>query len=132
MTWFSGGENSGFAREGLWQGSQEVHDPCGWESVGFSFPAGDVRAYLETEGFGGQFVIMTASQHQAFTAAYLRNGYNGGAYAFTYACGGQSGGPATEIECELKLPPDNYFLVYVNDTGSRAGGSANIQFYVPG
>lgn len=101
-----------------------------WQSQGFTIPTGDVRAYIETEGYGGKFMIMNASQYISFSQTYA-NGFNGGSYAFIYACGGQTGGAAIEIECELKLPPGDYTLVYLNDTASWAGGAANIEFYVP-
>ncbi|MES2152183.1 MAG: choice-of-anchor D domain-containing protein [Pseudomonadota bacterium] len=102
-----------------------------WKSQGFTLGSGDARAFIETEGYAGKFMIMNPSQYSAFAAAYP-NGYTNGSYSYTYACGGTSGGADVEIECELKLTGGStYYLVYINDSGSWAGGAANIEFYVP-
>jgi hypothetical protein len=101
--------------------------PGGWHIQPFTVAAG-LRGYIETEGAGGTFAVMTAAQASAFQAAYP-NGYTGGQYAYVYACGGQAGGADLEIECELKLPPGNYALAYFNDSGSVSGGAADISFF---
>ncbi|MFC5499907.1 hypothetical protein ACFPOE_20360 [Caenimonas terrae] len=102
-----------------------------WKSQGFTTPTGSWRGYIETEGYGGKFAVMTQAQFDTFSAAYP-NGFTGGTYEFVYACGGQSGGAATEIECELHLQSgQSYQLVYFNDTGSWAGGAGNVAFYRP-
>jgi hypothetical protein len=98
-----------------------------WQTKPFTIVSGK-RTYIETEGNGGKFAILDSSGSAAFTAANS-NGYTGGSYTYIYACGGKSGGPATEIECEMQLPPGNYVLLYVNDSGSWAGGAANIAYY---
>ncbi len=98
-----------------------------WRSMSFSVGTGS-RAFLETEGSGGLWAVMDPSQYSSFSAAY-GGGYNGGSFSYVYACGPSSGGAALEIECELKLPPGTYYLVYVNNTGSAAGGAANIGYF---
>ena len=106
-------------------------NPRGWVSKGFTIGSGDYRAYLETEGMGGTFAVMTAAQYASFQAANSGGLSNGGSYSYIYACGNSSGGAATEIECELKLPAGTYYLVYLNDQSTAMGGAANIQFYRP-
>lgn len=106
-------------------------NPRGWVSKGFTIGSGDYRGYLETEGMGGTFAVMTAAQYASFQAANSNGLSNGGSYSYIYACGNQSGGAATEIECELKLPAGTYYLVYLNDQQTAMGGAANIQFYLP-
>lgn len=103
-----------------------------WKSQGFTTPpTGDWRAYIETEGYGGKFMIMDDAQYNSFVAANP-SGYTGSAYSFLLACGNQDGGAQIEIECELKLKSGtSYHLLYLNDTSSWGGGAANIQFYRP-
>lgn len=101
--------------------------PGAWNARGFSI-TGSPFGYIETEASGGKFMIMTEAQFQSFKAAYP-NGFTGGSYSFVYATGGQSGGPATEIEAELQLPAGNYEVVWINDTGGWAGGAAQLKFF---
>jgi len=106
-------------------------DAGAWKSQGFTTPTGDWRAFIETEGHGGKFALMTESQYSAFASTYA-GGYNGGSYSYVYACGGTSGAADTEIECELKVASGtNYYLVWINDTNTWQGGAANIAFYRP-
>jgi hypothetical protein len=102
----------------------------GWVGQPFTIPSGNYREFIETEGSGGIFAVMDATQYTSFTSTYA-NGYNGGAYSFMYACGPNSGGAALEIECEMHLSPGNYALVYINNVSGTLGGAANIQFYTP-
>ncbi|MFC0170558.1 DUF4214 domain-containing protein [Pseudoduganella danionis] len=105
-------------------------NPGAWKSQGFTIPSNAVRAYIETEGYGGKFVVMTPAQYNSFAAAYP-NGFFSGSYSYIYACGETSGNPDIEIECELKLPAGSYYLVWFNDTRGWAGSAANIAFYLP-
>ena len=106
-----------------------VLNPGGWVTQPFTISTGQ-RTYLETEGAGGTFAVMTPAQAQNFSNAYGGgNGYNGGSYQYTYACGPTSGSPALEIECELSLPAGNYSLVYFNNTAVPSGGAGNIGFF---
>lgn len=105
-------------------------NPGAWKSQGFTIPSGSVRAYIETEGYGGKFAVMTPAQYNSFAAAYP-NGFFSGSYSYIYACGNKSGGADTEIECEMKLPAGTYYLVWFNDTGRWAGSAANIEIYLP-
>lgn len=105
-----------------------VVQPGGWITQPFTITSGSGRAFIETEGDGGTFAVMTAAQANSFVSAYS-NGFFGGTYSYTYACGASSGSPATEIECELQLPPGSYSIVYFNTTSSPSGGAANIGFF---
>lgn len=98
-----------------------------WHSQGFSL-SGSPRAYIETEGTGGDFMVMTPSQYDSFKTKYP-NGFTGGSYSYVYALGIESGGPATEIEGELLLSDGQYYLVWINTTGQWQGGAANIWIY---
>jgi hypothetical protein len=102
-------------------------NPGGWQSTPFTINSG-TREYIETEGAGGTFVVMDATQANNFATTYS-SGFFGGSYAYTYACGTTSGSPALEIECEMKLPPGNYALVYINTGSSTSGGAANIAVF---
>lgn len=104
--------------------------PGSWKSQGFTIPSGDFRARIETEGSAGVFVVMTASQYATF-AAQSASGFTGGNIAGVYACGGQSGGIALEIECNSQLTPGNYSLVYINNSNRIAGGAGVITFFQP-
>ena len=98
-------------------------NPGGWQSKGFSTGSGDFRAFIETEGMGGTFVVMTSSQFASFQAANP-NRLGGGSYSYIYACGTSSGGAALEIECEMKLPANSsFYLVYMNDQQTVMGGA---------
>ena len=105
-------------------------NPGGWTSRGFTVPSGAIRAFIETEGMGGIFAIMSNEQFASFSSTFA-NGYFGGTFYYTYACGGTNGAADLEIECEMKLPPGGYSLVYINTTGSVSGGAGNIEFYAP-
>jgi len=95
-----------------------------WKSQGFTI-TGNPSVYIETEGSGGIFMVQTDAQFQAFQSAYP-NGFSGGSYSFLYALGGNSGGPAIEIEGTAQLPPGHYNLTWVNTSNSWAGGAADI------
>lgn len=95
-----------------------------WKVQSFSI-TGNPLVYIETEGSGGEFMIMSDSQLAPFEAANPQ-GYTGGRYSYYYALGGQNGGPATEIEGQLQLSPGNWNLVWINTTGQWAGGAANM------
>jgi hypothetical protein len=99
-------------------------NPGAWFSRDFTI-TGNPSLYIETEGTGGNFQIMNDAQFQAFEAANP-NGYNNGGYTFTYALGGTNGGPSTEVEGQLLLSPGHWNLVWINGTGTWAGGAANI------
>lgn len=105
-----------------------VLQPGGWITQPFTITSGNGRAFIETEGDGGTFAVMTEAQANNFASAY-RNGFFGGTYSYVSACGASSGSPATEIECELQLPPGSYSIVYINTTSSSSGGAANIGFF---
>jgi hypothetical protein len=104
-----------------------VKNPGGWVVQPFTI-SGSARAWIETEGNGGTFMVMTSAQAAAFQAQYP-SGFTGGTYSYVYACGPNSGAASLEIECELSLSPGNYALVYVNTTSSPSGGAANIGFF---
>ncbi|WP_213302648.1 hypothetical protein [Paraburkholderia sacchari] len=103
-----------------------VINPGGWKTQPFTVPAG-TRGYIETEGAGGVFAVMTPDQANSFTSTFA-NGFTQGSIPYTYACG-NAGGANLEIECEMKLPAGNYVLVYVNNASSPSGGAANVAFY---
>jgi Ca2+-binding RTX toxin-like protein len=105
-------------------------NPGAWAQRGFTI-TGNPSEYIETEGSGGKFMIMSDAQFQSFQAAYP-NGYTGGSYSYTYALGGQNGGPSTEIEGEAFLPAGHWNLVWLNDTGTWAGGAGNLSGFSSG
>ncbi|HXT14923.1 MAG TPA: Ig-like domain-containing protein [Gemmatimonadaceae bacterium] len=105
-------------------------NPGAWKSQGFTVGTSDYRAEIETEGSDGVFAVMTAAQFQTYQAKYA-NGYTGGGFDAIFACGGQQGGIDLEIECEMKLTPGSYVLIYINTSNRVAGGAGNINFYRP-
>ena len=105
-------------------------NPGAWRSQGFTI-TGNPDLYIETEGTGGKFMIMNPSQYQAFSSAY-GNGFFGGTYSYTYALGGTSGGPDTEIEGQLKLSPGTWYLLWLNDSQTWQGGAGNISAFGSG
>lgn len=94
----------------------------GWQTTPFT--VGSSRMYIETEGAGGIFAVMTGAQANTFAATYP-NGFTGGSIFYTDPCG-STGAPALELECEIQLPAGNYALVYINNGASASGGAANI------
>ena len=98
-----------------------------WKAQGFTI-SGNPAEFIETEGSGGKYMIMNDAQYNAFSAKYP-NGFTGGSYSFTYAMGGLNGGPALEMEGEMRLPAGKWNLVWINDSGGWAGGAANISIY---
>ncbi|MFD1559899.1 hypothetical protein ACFSHT_30375 [Paraburkholderia silviterrae] len=104
-----------------------VLNPGGWKTQPFTVSAG-TRGYIETEGPGGTFAVMSTSQASSFTSTFA-NGFTQGQIPYTYACGNGSGAANLEIECEMQLPAGNYVLVYINTSSSPSGGAANVAFY---
>jgi hypothetical protein len=98
-----------------------------WAYQGFQI-SGSPHAYIETEGTGGEFMLMTPDQLNDFAKAY-QSGFTGGSYSYIYALGENSGGPATEIEGELNLPDGEYYLTWINTTNDWQGGAGNIWIY---
>ena len=96
-----------------------------WSAQGFNI-TGSPDIWVETEGSGGQFMFMNDAQFSAFEAAYPA-GFHGGTFSYTYAFGGQSGGPATELEGRLQLPAGNWWLVWMNNGSTWAGGAADLR-----
>ena len=96
-----------------------------WSQKGFTV-TGSPDLYIETEGSGGKFMIMTDPQWASFYSKYA-NGYTGGSYTYTSTLSGTGTTPATEIEGDLRLPDGTYHLVWINDSGQWAGGAGNIE-----
>jgi len=101
-----------------------------WSAQGFTI-TGAPSIWIETEGSGGEFMIMTPAQFQSFEAAFP-HGFTGGTFSFVYALGGQAGGPALEIEGQLQLPAGTYELVWINTSGGWAGGAADLSGFAGG
>ncbi|HET7649352.1 MAG TPA: hypothetical protein VFL15_01460 [Gammaproteobacteria bacterium] len=102
--------------------------PLSWKAASFTIGSSASREYIETEGTG-TWMVMADNQYQSFKSTYSTT--YGGQYSYVYACGGQNGGAASEIECELQLTPGAYWMVWVNDTSGWAGGAGNVLFFAP-
>ena len=93
-----------------------------WDARPFKV-VGSPHIFVETEASGGKFYIMSNSQFAAFKGAYS-GGFFGGSISYTTF--GGHGIPATEIEGEVSISPGNWNIVWVNTSGSWAGGAANL------
>jgi hypothetical protein len=96
------------------------YDPGGWQSKGFTFSSG-VSAYLEAESTGGAFYIVSENEYKS---KFVNGGNLPSSFQYIDTCSGGS----SEMECNLKIQPGNYYLVYANTSSDWNGMAAYIYF----
>src|SRR5205807_7425304 len=124
-TWYIGASYSGAGSASIFDEISTISDPGAsfignvpvavsgnagaWNAQGFTI-TGSPDVWIETEAYGGLFMIMNDGQFQAFQSANS-NGYAGGSITYTNAFN-----PATEVEQQLSLPAGHWNLLWVNNT----------------
>ena len=92
----------------------------GWESKSFAINS-DGAYYLEAESTGGAFYILEDNEYKS---KFINGGPLPGAFKYIDTCGAGS----SEMECTLKIPHGNYYLVYANTSSSWNGFASYLAY----